>query len=377
MRTAVPLRRARVSPSPPWAWLDVAWLAQEVSFFYLDKFVLLAAANRCVPLGASALGWSGVPSPWQSPVCPAVAGGSGRHCRQDSERPRVRRVPCALCAAPAALALRATECARAGACHRARPSRRAASDSRRLMLFKYKLDDTAGDDIKRLKKQHKSAAAYNGMACAGRSWRYGRVLAQMWASPGADVGMFETEQLSHARASFCHDAPHVHCTTWSGTRGQNNVGCARSHAIPCDTVWYAAWHGLVTYRHVARRIPMRTTALRVARCTLRVARCRFKLVSSAEMRAKEVRTGSACSTYAHYPSRAHRATAHCAYPPGPTAFPHCIALAPIARDAAAAYGSAVRVCCIMVVAPTAAMQRVRRRAAHTVRRGGRCSTRRR
>ena len=202
-------------------------------------------------------------------------------------------------------------------------------------------------------------------------------LLEIWASPGADVGMFETEQLSHARASFCHDTPHVHCTTWSGTRGQNNVGCARSHAIPCDTVWYAAWHGLVTYRHVACRIPMRTTALRVARCTLRVARCRFKLVSSAEMRAKEVRTGSACSTYAHYPSRAHRATAHCAYPPGPTAFPHCIALAPIARDAAAAYGSAVRVCCIMVVAPTAAMQRVRRRAADTVRRGGRCSTRRR
>jgi hypothetical protein len=61
------------------------------------------------------------------------------------------------------------------------------------MLFKYKLDETTGDDIKRLKKQHKSAAAYNGMACAARSWRYGRVLAQMWASPAADVAMFETE----------------------------------------------------------------------------------------------------------------------------------------------------------------------------------------
>jgi hypothetical protein len=266
MRTAVPLRRARVSPSPPWAWLDVAWLAQEVSFFYLDKFVLLAAANRCVPLGASALGWSGVPSPWQSPVCPAVAGGSGRHCRQDSERPRVRRVPCALCAAPAALALRATECARAGACHRARPSRRAASDSRRLMLFKYKLDDTAGDDIKRLKKQHKSAAAYNGMACAGRSWRYGRVLAQMWAC--SKLNSYRTQERRSAMMRPTYTArPGVvpEGRTTSGVQGR-----MLSRATRCGMR-----HGMVWLRigmlHAEYQCGPLRCALRVARCALRVA----------------------------------------------------------------------------------------------------------
>jgi hypothetical protein len=313
---------------------------------------------------------------------PRVSGSSGRHCRQDSQRPRVRRVPCALCTAPAALALAATECGRAGACHRARPSRRAASDSRRLMLFKYKLDDTAGDDIKRLKKQHRSAAAYNGMACAGRSWRYGRVLAQMWAC--SKLNSYRTQERRSAMIRPTYTArPGVvpEGRTTSGVQGRmvsRATRCGMRHGM----VWSRIGMLHAEYRCGPLRCALRVACctLRVARCALHVARCALRVAGSSLsvpprcVRRRSAPAAPAVPTLIPFEGPSCHGTR---YPPGPTAFPHCIALAPIARDAAAAYGSAVRVCCIMVAAPTAAMQRVRRRAADTVRRGGRCSTRRR
>jgi hypothetical protein len=98
---AVPLRRECASEPEPTVGLacagGVVLLPRQVRPPRRGEPVR-PAWSECVPL-------VGVPSPWQSPVCPAVAGGSGRHCQQDSQRPRVRRVPCALCAAPAARAI--------------------------------------------------------------------------------------------------------------------------------------------------------------------------------------------------------------------------------------------------------------------------------
>jgi hypothetical protein len=144
----------------------------------------------------------------------------------------------------------------------------------------------------------------------------------MW--PCSKLNSYRTQE----RRSTMIRPTYIHCTTWSGTRGQNKVGRARSHGIPCDTVLYAAWHGLVPYRHVVCRIPMRTTALRVARCALHVARCTLRVArctlrvarcvlrvagssSSVPPRCALRRSAPQRLQYLRsYPSRAHRATAH-------------------------------------------------------------------